>query len=176
MNLTKILIYNIYSCHNVVSGSWGFFSMKDLNTKDLINQAQTEMKAVKTSFMVRFLYDLVQLVWGNIPGLSPPLCVYNHICNISHGVFTNIPGPTKSISFAGQQILEYRTFPPQSGKGSIGIALVSYDGNVSIGIIADIHRKYPRLADNICARFASEFKFMLDEARMESSKKETCSF
>ncbi|KAG2236460.1 wax ester synthase-like acyl-CoA acyltransferase domain-containing protein [Thamnidium elegans] len=164
---------NDWSCHNVVSGSWGFFSMKDLNTKDLIDQVQTEMMAVKTSFMVRFLYDLVQLVWGKVPALSPPLCVYDHICNISHGVFTNIPGPTKPISFAGQQILEYRAFPPQSGKGSIGIALVSYDGNVSIGAIADVHRKYPRLADNICARFANEFKFMLDEAKMESSKRET---
>lgn len=160
------------SCRNVVSGSWGFFSMKDLDTKHLINQVRTEMLAIKNSYMTRILYDWVELVWGRVPGLTPPASLYNHICDISHGVFTNVPGPTQPITFAGQQIQTYRTFPPQSGKGSIGIALVSYNGNVSIGAIADVHRKYPGLADGVCGRFKDEFKFILDEAKMKLSKKE----
>lgn len=168
---------NDWSFRNVVSGTWGFFSMKDLDTKALLNQVRTEMLAIKSSFGPRMLYLYFQALFGYVPGLvCPPMSVYNHFCDIPHGVFTNVPGPTVPITFAGEQIQEYRTFPPQSGKGSIGIALISYCGNVSIGAIADVHRKYPHLATSVCERFSEEFNIILDEARMELTKREKASF
>ncbi|KAI8646519.1 wax ester synthase-like acyl-CoA acyltransferase domain-containing protein [Parasitella parasitica] len=160
-----------WSFQNVVSGSWGFFSMNDLDTKQLLRQVKTEMLAIKNSFGPRMLYEIWQWFFGHAPGLSPPMSVYNHICDIPHGVFTNVPGPTVPIDFAGEEIQEYRTFPPQCGKGSIGMALISYSGKVSIGAIADVHRDYPQVANGVCSRFADEFQLVLDEARMETSKK-----
>lgn len=56
--------------------------------------------------------------------------VCDYFCDIPHGVFT--------ISFAEQAVIESRRFPPQVGKGSIGVALVSYNGKVSIGAITDV--------------------------------------
>ncbi|KAI8091397.1 wax ester synthase-like acyl-CoA acyltransferase domain-containing protein [Gilbertella persicaria] len=156
---------------NVVSGAWGFFSMKDLCTKQLVQQVRTQMLAIKSSCGPWMLYKYFERVLGKAPGLSPPLFIYDHFCDIPHGVFTNVPGPTVPISFAGGEIQEYRTFPPQSGKGSIGIALISYCGKVSIGAIADVHRTYPGVAEHICDSFAQEFNFILEEAKMELSKK-----
>lgn len=165
-----------FSFQNVVSGAWGFFSMKDLDTKSLLKQVKIEMLAIKSSYFPRILYKYADTVFEYMPGISPPLVVYNHFCDIPHGVFTNEPGPTLPISFAGEEIQEYRTFPPQCGKGSLGIALISYCGKVSIGSIADLHRKYPRLAEGVCERFTKEFGLIFEEAKMELSKKETASF
>lgn len=64
--------------------------------------------------------------------------VCDYYCDIPHGVFTNLLGPTIPISFAEQAVIESRRFPPQVGKGSIGVALVSYNGKVSIGAITDV--------------------------------------
>ncbi|CEP12110.1 hypothetical protein [Parasitella parasitica] len=160
-----------WSFQNVVSGSWGFFSMKDLDTRHLLNQVKTEMLAIKNSLGPRMLFETWQWFFSHAPGLSPPMSVYNHICDIPHGVFTNVPGPTVPIDFAGEEIQEYRTFPPQCGKGSIGMALISYSGKVSIGAIADVHRDYPEVANGVCSRVAEEFQLVLDEAKMEISKK-----
>ncbi|KAI9472308.1 MAG: wax ester synthase-like acyl-CoA acyltransferase domain-containing protein [Benjaminiella poitrasii] len=156
---------------NVVSGAWGFFSMKDLDTKQLLGQVRTEMLAIKSSWTPRLLYIWFERIFGASPGLSPPLSVYNHFCDIAHGVFTNIPGPQSPITYAGEEIQEYRSFPPQNGKGTIGIALISYCGKVSIGALADVHPDYPGLVEGVCKRFAEEFEFILDEAKMELSKK-----
>ncbi|KAK4512364.1 uncharacterized protein ATC70_003062 [Mucor velutinosus] len=160
-----------WSFQNVVSGSWGFFSMKDLDTRNLLKQVQTEMLAIKNSYGPRMLYETWQWFLSHAPGLCPPMSVYNHVCDIPHGVFTNVPGPTVPIQFAGEEIQEYRTFPPQSGKGSIGMALISYSGKISVGAIADIHPDYPQVANGVCSRFAEEFQLILDEAKMEISKK-----
>lgn len=154
-----------------MSCNWGFFSMGNEDTKELIKQVQREMKAVKTSFLPSFMYHWVSFIWGYMPGIDLPQCVYDYVCNIPHGVFTNLPGPTSSISFAGQQIQDYRTFPPQVGKGSIGIALISYNGKVNIGAIADVTKQYPNLTQSVCQRFSKEFEFMLQEAHMELSKR-----
>lgn len=170
LSIFYIFIFHV-SFHNVVSGTWGFFSMKDLSTKGLIRQVKREMLSIKNSITPRILYDFFQALLRFAPGLSPPTKFYDYYCDMPHGVFTNVPGTTLPIAFAGEEIQEFRSFPPQSGKGSIGIALISYCGKVSIGAIADIHRKYPGLANGVCNRFTEEFDSILEEAKIELSKK-----
>ncbi|KAG2202893.1 hypothetical protein INT47_008925 [Mucor saturninus] len=161
---------NDWKCHNVVSCNWGFFSMGNEDTKELIKQVRREMKAIKTSFLPKLMYYWISFIWGYMPGITPPRWMYDYVCDIPHGVFTNLPGPTSPISFAGHEVQNYRTFPPQVGKGSIGIALISYNGKVSIGAIADVTNRYPNLTQSICQRFSKEFDFILHEAQMELSK------
>ncbi|KAI9472307.1 MAG: hypothetical protein EXX96DRAFT_583594 [Benjaminiella poitrasii] len=162
-----------WSLQNVVGGAWGFFSMKDLGTKQLINQVRTETLAIKSSWVPFLVYETIERFGKAVPGLSPPLSVINHFCDIPHGVFTNVPGPAFPISFAGEEIQEQHAISPQCGKGTVGIALFSYCGQVSIGVLADVHRDYPGLVEEICKRFVEEFEFILDEAKMELSKKKT---
>ncbi|KAI8990101.1 wax ester synthase-like acyl-CoA acyltransferase domain-containing protein [Pilobolus umbonatus] len=162
-----------WSFCNLVSGTWGFFSMKDLNTEQLMRQVTNEMTAIKSSWIPAIMYNYLNFIFGGFPGIYCPMSLYCHITDIAHGVFTNVPGPTTPITFAGEEIREYRSFPPQVGKGTLGIALMSYNGKVSIGAITDKHRKYPKLAKGLCSRFSNEFNFILQEAKMELFRKNT---
>jgi hypothetical protein len=133
--------------------------MKDLSTKDLTSQVKKEMMTIKASHSPRLIFQIWENVLGKIPGVSPPLWVYDHFCDIA------------LISFAGEEIQEYRCFPPQVGKGTLGIGLISYCGKVSIGCLSDKHHAYPELASSICERFVEEFEIILEESKMVLSKK-----
>ena len=52
-------------------------------------------------------------------------------------VTTNVPGPQHAIYFAGQRMLEYFPFVPLGGHVRIGVAIVSYDGELNFGVTGD---------------------------------------
>ncbi|KAI8365290.1 uncharacterized protein BYT42DRAFT_159206 [Radiomyces spectabilis] len=162
---------NDWRFQNIVSGTWGWFSMGELDTKTLVRQVQQEMQAIKASCMPRFLYTIIcQKLLKMFPGVLPPMPIVNLYAAVPHGVFTNIPGPLEPVSFGGQEIQSYHVLPPQSGKGTLAIGLVSYCGKVSITVLADVNTKYPQLTEKLCQRFTKEFDFLLSEASMELSR------
>ena len=52
-------------------------------------------------------------------------------------VTTNVPGPQRALYLAGQRMLEYFPFVPLGGHVRIGVAIVSYDGELNFGITGD---------------------------------------
>jgi diacylglycerol O-acyltransferase / wax synthase len=52
-------------------------------------------------------------------------------------VVTNIPGPGYPLFLCGREMLEYLPFVPLSHGVRIGVAVVSYDGNVFFGVTGD---------------------------------------
>ncbi len=52
-------------------------------------------------------------------------------------VLTNVPGPRESIYFAGSRLREMMAWVPQSGRLGLGISIISYAGNVQVGINTD---------------------------------------
>lgn len=52
-------------------------------------------------------------------------------------VMTNVPGPRETRYFAGQPIRSIMFWVPQSGKLGLGVSIISYDGEVLIGIATD---------------------------------------
>ncbi|KAI9275522.1 wax ester synthase-like acyl-CoA acyltransferase domain-containing protein [Phascolomyces articulosus] len=161
------------SFQNVISGIWGWFSMKDLSTHELLAQVRAEMQAVKISRIPRFMYKIaVQGILEHFPGvLTAMLPTVNRMVNIPHGVFTNLPGPAELVEFGGKPIQSIYVLPPQNGKGSLAIGLVSYCDQVNITVMADSHPNYPHIAQGICSRFAPEFNFLLREVNMNTSRK-----
>ncbi|KAI9488743.1 wax ester synthase-like acyl-CoA acyltransferase domain-containing protein [Zychaea mexicana] len=161
------------SFQNVVSGIWGWFSMKDLDTKELLAQVRAEMQAVKVSRIPSLMYSIfVQGILDNFPGLlTGMLPMVNRAANIPHGVFTNLPGPTDPVEFGGKTISDVYVLPPQNGKGGIAIGLVSHCDKVNITVMADAHPKYPHVARSICNRFAPEFHLLLREANMKATRR-----
>ncbi|KAI8968200.1 hypothetical protein BDF20DRAFT_166554 [Mycotypha africana] len=158
-----------WSTRNVVSGHFGFFSIQDLATPQLLQQVKQEMWAVKSSSMPRLFNAFYNAIVGH---LNLPQWIWDHYTGLFHGVFTNVPGPTVPIQFANQDIQEYYAFPPQTGKGSVGMGLLSYCGKVRLGAIADKADKYyPHLAKGICERFTKEFEVILEEAKLELSNR-----
>ncbi|KAG2217677.1 hypothetical protein INT45_008328 [Circinella minor] len=161
------------SFKNVISGIWGWFSMKDLETSDLLAQVRAEMQAVKSSHIPRLMYkNAVEGILKYFPGfLTAFLPTVNRLVNIPHGVFTNLPGPTEPIEFGGKRIRNIHVLPPQNGKGSLAIGLISYCDQVNITVMADDHSKYPDVAKSICSQFAPEFNLLLREVNMKTTRR-----
>jgi WS/DGAT/MGAT family acyltransferase len=52
-------------------------------------------------------------------------------------VMTNVPGPREQLYFAGAPIGEMMFWVPQSGRLGLGISILSYNGQVMLGVASD---------------------------------------
>ena len=52
-------------------------------------------------------------------------------------VMTNVPGPRETRYFAGQPIKDIMFWVPQSGRLGLGVSIISYAGQVLVGIASD---------------------------------------
>ncbi|MCX6042448.1 MAG: wax ester/triacylglycerol synthase family O-acyltransferase [Caldilinea sp.] len=52
-------------------------------------------------------------------------------------VLTNVPGPRQPIYFAGLPLRQLMFWVPQSGEISLGISIISYNGQVILGLMVD---------------------------------------
>jgi len=79
-------------------------------------------------------------------------------------VATNVPGPQMPLYFGGSQITDLMFWVPQTGSIGLGISILSYNGQVHFGLIADA-RLMPD-PDSVIRRFRPEFEKMLYLALM----------
>ncbi len=52
-------------------------------------------------------------------------------------VFTNVPGPSAALSFAGRPLADMFFWVPQAGRLGLGVSILSYDGWVRMGVGTD---------------------------------------
>ena len=52
-------------------------------------------------------------------------------------VMTNVPGPQKPLYLAGRPIRDMMFWVPQSGRLGLGVSILSYNGNVRLGVAVD---------------------------------------
>ena len=69
-------------------------------------------------------------------------------------VATNVPGPKKPLYLAGVEVKELMFWVPQNGTVGMGVSILSYNGRVHFGLIADQGRVAD--PDAIAQRFACE--------------------
>ena len=74
-------------------------------------------------------------------------------------VATNVPGPQMPLYLAGCQITDQMFWVPQTGSIGLGISIMSYNGRVHFGLIADA--KLMPDPDSVIRRFQPEFEKML---------------
>lgn len=55
-------------------------------------------------------------------------------------VLTNVPGPAQRVRLAGAEVSRLMFWVPQSGRLAVGISLVSYAGQVVLGVMTDAAR------------------------------------
>ena len=79
-------------------------------------------------------------------------------------VATNVPGPQQPLYMAGCKLREMMFWVPQTGSIGIGISILSYNGRVHFGLIADA--KLIPDPDAVIRRFGPEFDKMLYLALM----------
>ncbi len=74
-------------------------------------------------------------------------------------VATNVPGPQQPLYMAGCMLREMMFWVPQTGSIGIGISILSYNGRVHFGLIADA--KLIPDPDAVIRRFGAEFDKLL---------------
>ncbi len=74
-------------------------------------------------------------------------------------VATNVPGPSVPLYMAGSRIREMMFWVPQNGSIGLGLSIMSYNGRVYFGLIADGKRVAD--PDSVTQRFAQEFEKLL---------------
>src|SRR5688572_8540393 len=79
-------------------------------------------------------------------------------------VATNVPGPQQPLYLAGCMLREMMFWVPQTGSIGVGISILSYNGRVHFGLIAD-GRLIPD-PDAVIRRFGAEFEKLLYLALM----------
>ncbi|MDH5823160.1 wax ester/triacylglycerol synthase family O-acyltransferase [Luteimonas sp. RD2P54] len=79
-------------------------------------------------------------------------------------VATNVPGPQQPLYLGGSALREMMFWVPQTGSIGIGVSILSYNGRVHFGLIADA-RLVPD-PDAVIGRFGPEFEKLLYLALM----------
>ncbi|AWV07214.1 WS/DGAT/MGAT family O-acyltransferase [Marilutibacter maris] len=79
-------------------------------------------------------------------------------------VATNVPGPQQTLYLAGAALDQMMFWVPQTGSIGVGISILSYNGRVHFGLIAD-GKLIPDPGDVIC-HFGEEFDKLLYLALM----------
>ncbi|ORX94049.1 hypothetical protein K493DRAFT_302292 [Basidiobolus meristosporus CBS 931.73] len=82
-----------------------------------------------------------------------------------HAILTNVPGPSKSISFSGKPIDRYIAIPPTPGPGSLGLGILSYDNKVVISGVMDDAEGLEGIAEAVTEQVRVEFEKFLELAR-----------
>ncbi|HVF35916.1 MAG TPA: wax ester/triacylglycerol synthase family O-acyltransferase [Candidatus Saccharimonadia bacterium] len=80
-------------------------------------------------------------------------------------VATNVPGPQMPLYFAGAKITEQMFWVPQTGSIGLGLSILSYNGAVHFGLIADA--KLVPDPDEVIRRFTLEFEKLVLVTLME---------
>ncbi len=80
-------------------------------------------------------------------------------------VATNVPGPQMPLYLAGAPITEFMFWVPQTGGIGVGLSILSYQGRVHFGLIADA-KSIPD-PDKVVRRFVQQFETLLYAVLME---------
>jgi diacylglycerol O-acyltransferase / wax synthase len=77
-----------------------------------------------------------------LAGLAPPvihstLAQALYATRLFNVTITNVPGPTQTLYALGAPLREVHPLVPLAADHAVGVAIVSYDGNLFFGVIAD---------------------------------------
>jgi WS/DGAT/MGAT family acyltransferase len=112
------------------------------------------MESLKGSLQAMLTLSILGAV-----GMAPKFVqqqILDLLANKASAVMTNVPGPQKSLWFAGSKLKQQMFWVPQSGNIGMGVSILSYDNKVQFGLITDRSRVPD--PERIVARFAAEFE------------------
>jgi WS/DGAT/MGAT family acyltransferase len=118
-----------------------------------LRRVRSQMHALKDSWQPLIVLGLLQVV-----GHGPKVLQEQVTALLSQNastVMTNVPGPQHPIWFAGRRVTELDFWVPQSGGIGLGVSILSYDGHIQFGLIADAGLVPD--PDRIVGRFQGEF-------------------
>lgn len=105
------------------------------DAQDRLLMTKRHMDVLKSSPEPFLVYQILGVI-GTLPGDVAKQATTWFAAKAS-AVLTNVPGPRQQIYFAGKPLKNLMFWVPQSGQISMGISIISYNGNVLLGIMAD---------------------------------------
>ncbi|CAO1635549.1 unnamed protein product [Parajaminaea phylloscopi] len=114
-----------------------------------LHGSRNALSILKHGLLPKLSFWLINVPTGQVPLLFPgplwtPLqwltkLILNATLTSFTAVLTNVPGPQTHdpVKIAGQDIVRWGASPPQAGKGTIGIGIISYQESVAVTICAD---------------------------------------
>ena len=125
-----------------------------------VAEIRHRMSRIKRSPEAKVFYGLLNL-FGIAPAqIEEP--VVKLFASKATAVMTNVAGPPMPLYMAGCRVADMIFWVPQSGRLSMGISILSYDGGVTLGVITDAGLiPHPEL---IAAGFEEELRHMLEAA------------
>lgn len=133
-----------------------------------VNERMLELKASKQATVAFGL--LAALGMGPSALQKPALDLLSEKATM---VLTNVPGPQQPLYLAGGRVKELMFWVPQSGNIGLGVSILSYNGQVFFGLIAD--RKLVPEPDRIIDRFKPELENLMYLAMMLPLEGRPCS-
>jgi hypothetical protein len=112
------------------------------------------MRALKGSYQPLLALGLLAAM-----GAGPQMLqdtVLRALSRNATAVMTNVPGPQAALWLGGAKLASLMFWVPQSGDIGLGVSILSYDGSVRFGIVAD--RALCPDPERISARFGDEFE------------------
>ena len=106
-------------------------------TRDRLEAVKRAMDEIKDSPEGAIAYGILGLV-----GLTPveiEKLVVDLFTSKGSMVVTNVPGPKQPIYLAGTRVRGVLVWAPTSGSVAMSVSILSYDGRVTVGVMADAH-------------------------------------
>jgi hypothetical protein len=98
-------------------------------------EVKRQMDVLKQSPEPLIVYELLNII-GMFPGELADR-VTQFFSSKAACVLTNVPGPRQPIFMAGVELKRIMFWVPQTGQIGMGISIISYAGEVSIGVMVD---------------------------------------
>jgi diacylglycerol O-acyltransferase / wax synthase len=100
-----------------------------------LHALKRSMDRLKRSPEAAVMFGLLQLLGKTAVRLL--MAVVNLLGRNATAVMTNVPGPREPVNFLGQKIRSLMFWVPQAGKLGLGVSVLSYTGQVRIGLATD---------------------------------------
>ena len=127
------------------------------NPLERVFAVHANMRRLKDSYQPLVSLRLLGAV-GMAPAIVQKLAM-DLFSSKASAVMSNVPGPAEPLFLAGHEVVQQMFWVPQSGEIGIGVGILSYNGQVQFGLIADSNLiPTPR---TVVERFATEFEKLL---------------
>ncbi|MFC1879154.1 WS/DGAT domain-containing protein, partial [Chloroflexota bacterium] len=133
-----------------------------------LRRVKRNMDELKSSSEAVATFGVINLI-GAVPLWMENLLV-NFFDTKGTTVMTNVPGPQVKLYLAGAPINTVMAWVPQSGRLSLGISIISYNGKVWLGVATD--KGLVPDPEAIIAFFDVEYKEMISRAQKAQAERQ----
>jgi len=141
------------------------------NPLERVYRVKERMDELKASKQAAVAFGLLSVLGMSPSSVQKP--ALDMLSEKASMVLTNVPGPQQPLYLAGGQVKDMMFWVPQSGNIGTGVSILSYDGQVFIGLIAD--RRLVPDPGRIIKRFRPELEKLMHIAMLLPAEGPPCS-